>query len=219
MSDLPDTSEAESDHENIGFRDLRNVSENSQHAPKVSREKVSENLRKSRTSDLDSVLVVHERLCSQMDKAVSELRLALDMAKRLEPSKVVLPNNRRTTASLKKLLDSIQSCLREEKRLDPKTLDNDPSIVTKHEEMCSRIDVAAKELNKALALSTLLDRKSGSGFNVEARLNRRLDTRGLQRTLFTACSQVTQASRMSRAKVGTHVQAVEDLINNIPGFK
>lgn len=219
MSDFPDTPETESDHESVGFENLRGISEDSKNTTKISREKVSESLRKSRTSDLDSALVVHGRLCSQMDKAVSELRSALNMAKNLESPKVTLPNNRNTTASLKKLLDSIQSCLREERRLDPKTLGDDPSIITKHDTMCSRMDVAAEELNRALALSILLDRKSGSGFNVEARLNRRLDTRGLQRTLFTACSQVTKASKMSRAKVGTHVQAVEDLIDNTPGFK
>ena len=222
MSDQPEPieDELEGAAQEAPFRKPRGALTPSK-ASKDGKERARAGVREARVSDLNMALAVHGRLCDQMDKAGLELRAALAAARRLEgDERAAVPDVPRLSSSIKDVLEAVKSimALAAESALAAKDAEN--GILKSHESVCLRVDSAARELHGALALSVLLDKSSGSGFNVEARLGRRLDVRGLQRTLGAAHSQVTRASRASRARAGSHGRAVEDLIEEVPaGFK
>lgn len=218
MSDQPEPSEDE--HEDVPGGDRRGIP-----GPRDStvskRTKVRDGVREARSSDLSTALTVHGRLCDQIEKAGSELRSALNAARRLENAeRNVSPGQAQVSSSIKDVLDAVRSIASMAYESAVKTGNSEKGLLRDYEAVCLRVDSASRELHKALALAALLDKSSGSGFNFEARLGRRLDVKGLQRTISTAHSQVTRASRTARIRAESHGRVVEDLIEEMPvGFE
>jgi len=178
-------------------------------------------LRESRLADLNSALAVHDVLRSQMEKAASELKAALLAAAGLEAAeRAPEAEGRRLASSVKSVLEALSTASSLASDAAESARKRESSLLGQHEEVCSRMDAAARELQKSLAAASVLDRSSGSGHNVEVRLGRRLGVKDILRILHAAHSQVVRAARMSRARAGSHGPAVEDLIRDVPaGFE
>jgi len=165
--------------------------------------------------DLRSAMNASERMSLKLEEATKELRAALQSALALEQE---APRGGRDQADrfVKDLslavrtLDSLASRARQS--LDEAS-SRKAAHLEAHEKVCSRIDSSMSRVRAALEAAVLLDRVSGSGFNVEVRLNRRLGVRDIVRTLHTAHVQLSRSVRLSRAKASSHDRAVTDLLD------
>lgn len=178
-------------------------------------------VRQGRLSDLNSSMDVHKALCASMDGVSASLRRAMNEVLSLERAeRSSAPDSPRLSSSVREIAAAVDSVLARATESLAEAERKESDLMDSHGRVCSHMDDVARELRSAAALAALLDRRSGSGFNVEVRLSRRLNVSEIRRTLDAAHANVSRTVRMSRAKAGFQGRVVEDLIDEAPtGFE
>lgn len=181
-----------------------------------------ERIREAKLEDLESAMEVSKRMCSRIDEAVVELRTALRLATELEHSGARGARDQSTgfaqdLGSLIRGLSAVSG--RASQALEDAGSRKDAHL-EEHRKVCVSVDSAVAHVRAALEAAAALDRASGSGFNVEARLNRRLGVRDVVRTIHAAHVLLSRSVRASRAKASSHGRVLVDLVDDAgPAFE
>lgn len=178
-------------------------------------------IRSEKLEDLGSAVSAQGLVCSRIELVVKELNLALEGAAELERAGSRRdPSGRRLLRDLASVHHDLSSLLARARQETDEVKKRESEHLAAHEAVCGRIDSALRSLRVAAAAVAILDRASSAGFNVEARLNRRLGVKGIIRTVSTAAVQLTRTVRLSRASAGSHSRALADLIDETePAFE
>lgn len=165
---------------------------------------------------------VSKRMCSRIDEAVGELRTALRLTTELEHAGS--QGLRGQDAGFSRDLGSVIRGLVAVSDQAAKALEEAESRkdahLEEHRRVCVSVDSAVSRVRAALEAAAALDRASTSGFNVEARLNRRLGVRDVVRTLHAAHTLLLRSVRASRAKASSHGRILVDLVDDAgPAFE
>jgi len=174
-------------------------------------------LKEAKLEDLNSAMGVNKQMCSRIDEAIDELRIALQLAVKLEHSGVREPKDRNEGFSR-----NFRSVIRGLSTLRDQAVQNLEDAESRkeahleaHRTVCVSIDSAISRVLSALEAATTLDRVSSYGFNVEARLNRRLGVRDVVHTIHTAHSLLLKSVKTSRAKASSNGHILVSLVDDV----
>lgn len=180
-----------------------------------------ERLREARLEDLESAMEAGKRMCSRIDEAVGELRTVLRLATELEHTGAKGPRDggsfSQDLGSAIRGLSAVRDRAFQELR-DAESRED--AHMEAHRRVCAGMDAAVSRVRAALEAAVVLDRASASGFNVEARLNRRLGVRDVVRTVHATHILLSRSVRTSRAKASSNGRILTDLVDDVgPAFE